>query len=66
MTVYTDASHAPQAGRSHGCVATTLFGSLVTWRSAKQLVISLSVAEAELYEVVAGFQQGLSIVYSRG
>ena len=38
-----------------------LFGSFVTWRSAKQPVISLSVAEAELYEVVAGFQQGLSI-----
>ena len=61
VTVCTDASYAPQAGKSHGCVATALFGSFVTWRSAKQPVISLSVAEAELYEVVAGFQQGLSI-----
>ena len=61
VTVYTDASYAPQATKSHGCIATTLFGSFVTWRSAKQPVISLSVAEAELYEVVAGFQQGLSI-----
>ena len=61
VTVYTDASYAPQAGKSHGCIATALFGSFVTWRSAKQPVISLSVAEAELYEVVAGFQQGLSI-----
>ena len=61
VTVYTDASYAPQAGKSHGCIATTLFGSFVTWRSARQPVISLSVAEAELYEVVAGFQQGMSI-----
>ena len=61
VTVYTDATYAPQAGKSHGCIATTLFGSFVTWRSAKQPVISLWVAEAELYEVVAGFQQGLSI-----
>ncbi|CAE7351139.1 unnamed protein product [Symbiodinium natans] len=61
VLAYSDASYAPGGGRSFGCAATMLHGGFVAWRMARQPVISLSVAEAELYEVINAYQQAMSI-----
>ena len=36
LSVYTDSSFAPSAGRSHGCTAVFLGQSPITWRSSRQ------------------------------
>ena len=61
LTVYSDASFAPGGGRSFGCIMAQLAGMPVAWRASKQPVITLSVAEAELYEGVSAVQLGLGI-----
>ena len=59
LTVYSDASYAPGGGRSFGCILAQVAGAPVAWRASKQPVITLSVAEAELYEGVSAVQLGL-------
>ncbi|OLQ12722.1 Copia protein [Symbiodinium microadriaticum] len=61
LVVYSDASFAPGGGRSFGCVMAQIGGMPVAWRASKQPVITLSVAEAELYEGVAAVQLGLGV-----
>ncbi|CAE7207045.1 unnamed protein product [Symbiodinium natans] len=64
VLAYSDASYAPGGGRSFGCAATMLHGGFVAWRMARQPVISLSVAEAELYEVINAYQQAMITNFS--
>ena len=61
LVVYSDASFAPGGGRSFGCVMAQIGGMPVAWRASKQPVITLSVAEAELYEGVSAVQLGLGV-----
>ncbi|CAE7749536.1 RE1, partial [Symbiodinium sp. CCMP2456] len=61
LTVYSDASYAPGGGRSFGCIMAQLAGMPIAWRASKQPVITLSVAEAELYEGVSAVQLGLGV-----
>ncbi|CAE7224366.1 RE1, partial [Symbiodinium microadriaticum] len=61
LAVFSDASFAPGGGRSFGCIMAQLAGMPVAWRASKQPVITLSVAEAELYEGVAAVQLGLGV-----
>ena len=49
---YSDASFAPLGSRSVGCSVACFLGCPVSWRSGRQSVVSLSVAEAELLEAV--------------
>ena len=60
MKVYTDASFAPDGAESHGCVIVKMGSSVISWKSGKQTLISLSTAEAELLEVVEGMALGES------
>ena len=61
LVVYSDASYAPGGGRSFGSTMAQVAGMPVAWRAAKQPVITLSVAEAELYEGISAVQLGLGI-----
>ena len=61
LTVYSDASFAPGGGRSFGATMAQIYGMPVAWRASKQPVITLSVAEAELYEGCSAVQLGLGI-----
>ncbi|CAE7382697.1 GIP [Symbiodinium sp. CCMP2592] len=61
LVTYSDASYAPGGGRSFGCILVQLAGMVVTWRASKQPVITLSVAEAELYEGVSAVQMGMGV-----
>ena len=61
LVVYSDASYAPGGGRSFGCIMAQIAGMPVAWRASKQPIITLSVAEAELYEGVAAVQLGLGV-----
>ncbi|CAE7274859.1 RE1 [Symbiodinium sp. CCMP2592] len=61
MVVYSDASYAPGGGRSFGSTMAQVCGMPVSWRASKQPIITLSVAEAELYEGCAAVQLGLGV-----
>ena len=61
MVVYSDASYAPGGGRSFGSTMAQIAGMPVAWRASKQPIITLSVAEAELYEGCAAVQLGLGV-----
>ena len=61
VVAYSDASYAPGGGRSFGCILVQLGGMVVSWRASKQPVITLSVAEAELYEGVSAVQMGMGV-----
>ena len=61
LVVYSDASFAPGGGRSFGCIMAQVGGMPVSWRASRQPIITLSVAEAELYEGVAAVQLGLGV-----
>ena len=58
--VYTDSSFAPSSGRSHGSAVVFLNQSPLSWRSARQQLVTLSTAESELIEAVDGTVLGLS------
>ena len=58
--VYTDSSFAPSSGRSHGAAAVFLRDAPLSWRSARQPLVTLSTAESELIEAVEGALLGLS------
>ena len=51
---WTDASFAPDGGRSHTGWLITLGSPPVTWRSSRQASVTLSTAEAELAASVEG------------
>ncbi|CAE7327876.1 RE1 [Symbiodinium sp. CCMP2592] len=66
LVTYSDASYAPGGGRSFGCILVQLSGMIVTWRASKQPVITLSVAEAELYEGVSAVQMAMGVTAMLG
>ncbi|OLQ10709.1 Retrovirus-related Pol polyprotein from transposon TNT 1-94 [Symbiodinium microadriaticum] len=49
---YSDASFSPAGGRSFGACLTLINGTPVAWKASKQAFVTLSVAEAEMYEAV--------------
>ena len=61
---YSDASFAPQGSRSVGCSVARYLGQPVSWRSGRQALVALSVAEAELIEAINAVQltYGLSAI----
>ena len=61
VVAFSDASFAPSGDKSFGCSAAALYGGFVAWRMTRQPLITLSVAEAELYELVAAHQLALGI-----
>ncbi|CAE7214179.1 RE1 [Symbiodinium sp. CCMP2456] len=58
LDIYTDSSFAPSGGRSHGSSAVFFNDCAITWRSARQQLVTLSTAESELLEAVEGMVQG--------
>ncbi|CAE7253869.1 unnamed protein product, partial [Symbiodinium pilosum] len=56
VIAYSDASFAPQGGRSLGCSMVCYNGVPVAWRCGRQTLVSLSVAEAELIEAINAVQ----------
>ena len=61
LQAFSDASFSPGGEESHGSVVITLRGGLLVWRSAKQSMVTLSTAEAELNEVIEGLMLGESV-----
>ena len=61
---YSDASFAPHGSRSVGCSVARYLGQPVSWRSGRQALVALSVAEAELIEAINAVQltYGLSAI----
>ena len=62
LTVYTDASFAPDGGTSHGAFVVMLGSCPLFWRSGRQAHVTLSTAESELCEIIEGMIGGESIV----
>jgi hypothetical protein len=54
LTVFTDASFAPDSEESHGSFVVLLGSSPGFWRSGQQGFVTLSTAEAELTEIIEG------------
>ena len=54
LSAYTDSSFAPAGARSHGAAVVVYRGSPICWRSSRQALVTLSTAENELVEAVAG------------
>ena len=61
LTVFTDASFAPDSQESHGSFIVMLGSTPIFWRSGRQGFVTLSTAEAELTEIVEGMIAGESI-----
>ena len=58
LTVYTDASFAPDSQESHGSFIVMLGTTPIFWRSGRQGFVTLSTAESELTEIVEGMIAG--------
>ena len=58
---WSDASFAPGGGRSHEGLAVSVFGQMVAWRSTRQALVSMSVAEAELIAAVGATQMAAGL-----
>ena len=54
LSLYTDASFAPDSEKSHSGWVVLMAGSLLSWRSSRQTTVSISTAEAELGAVLEG------------
>eukprot|EP00439_Symbiodinium_sp_Y106_P027774 s2669_g3.t1 len=61
VVAYSDASFAPQGGRSFGCVTTATYGGFSAWRMTRQPTVALSAAEAELVELLNAGQQAAGL-----
>jgi hypothetical protein len=61
LTVFTDASFAPDSQESHGSFIVMLGATPIFWRSGRQGFVTLSTAQAELTEIVEGMIAGESI-----
>ena len=59
---YTDASFAPNGGKSQGCFVITWAGTPLFWRCSKQAFATLSTAESELLEATEGYTGLQSII----
>ena len=54
LSLYTDASFAPDNEKSHSGWVVLMAGSPLSWRSSRQATVSISTAEAELGAVLEG------------
>ncbi|OLQ15713.1 putative transposon protein [Symbiodinium microadriaticum] len=54
LVMFCDAAYAPQNARSHGGWLVMYGGSPIMWRSGKQVMVTLSTAEAELLAIIDG------------
>eukprot|EP00439_Symbiodinium_sp_Y106_P042989 s910_g5.t1 len=54
LTMYCDASYAPQSARSHGGWVVLYGGIPLLWRSGRQQMVTLSTAESELLAILDG------------
>ena len=54
LTMYCDASYAPQSARSHGGWVVLYGGVPLLWRSGRQQMVTLSTAESELLAILDG------------
>ncbi|CAE7372014.1 TY1B-NL2 [Symbiodinium sp. CCMP2592] len=61
LELFTDASHAPEGGRSCQAIFILWCGTLLCWESSKQPFITLSSAECELVAVTSGIVAAESV-----
>ena len=61
LELFTDASHAPEGGRSCQAIVITWCSMLLCWESSKQPFVTLSSAESELVAVTAGIVAAESV-----
>ena len=61
LEIYSDASHAPDGGRSTQSTMVCWRGSLICWETSRQPFVTLSSAEAELISMVHSIQVSESI-----
>ena len=61
IELFTDASHAPEGGKSNQAIFILWNNMLVAWEASKQPFTTLSSAEAELVVVMAGIVAAESI-----
>ena len=61
LCAFSDASYAPDGESSHGCTIIAYQGSTMMWKSGRQSVVSLSMAESEMLEVIEALTAGESL-----
>ena len=61
LTLFTDASFAPEGERSHGGALVVWRGTAITWRSWRQGMTTLSSAESEVLSITEGVQLMLAV-----
>ena len=61
LELYSDASHAPEGGRSCQAIVILWLGMTICWECGKQPFVTLSSAEAELVAVIAGIVASESV-----
>ena len=61
VEIYTDSSFSPSSSRSHGSAGVFYLNCPLTWRSARQPMVTLSTAESELVESIEGALMGYSV-----
>ena len=61
LELFTDASHAPDGGRSCQAIVILWLGSLLCWESTRQPFVTMSSAESELVAVTTGLVAAESV-----
>ena len=61
LELYSDASHAPNGGRSTQATVAVWRGALVLWETSRQPFVTLSSAEAELVSIMHSIQVSESV-----
>ena len=62
LQAYSDASFSPAGSESHGSFSVLLEESPIFWRAGRQSLVTLSMAESEMTEVIEAMTAGESIV----
>ena len=66
LQVFSDASFAPDDGRSHGCFIVKINEAPILWRSGRQGMMAMSTAECELMELIDAVAAGESVAVVLG
>lgn len=66
LQVFSDASFAPDDGRSHGCFIVKINEAPILWRSGRQGMMAMSTAECELMELIDAVAAGESVTLAIG
>jgi hypothetical protein len=61
VQAFSDASFAPQGGRSQECFIIVFFGAPIFWKTARQSMVSQSTAESELMAELSAFTAARSV-----